>query len=153
MILYLDASALVKEYLVGEPGSRDIAAARLEANLVGTSAISRAETAAAFAKAVRTKALTRDEALTTLERFRGDWPDLSRISVSDAVLTRADVLAWEENLRGFDAVHLASAVVWRDGLSTDIVFAAYDVRLWRAAGRLQFIQFPEDLPTFIAEST
>lgn len=40
MNLYLDASALVKEYLIGEPGARDVAAVRGGAELVGTSAMS-----------------------------------------------------------------------------------------------------------------
>lgn len=151
MILYLDASALVKEYLVREPGAEDVADVRREANLVGTSAISRAETAAALAKAVRTKALAYDEALSALRSFRSDWPDLARIQVTDSVLERADTLAWEEGLRGFDAVHLASASAWRDGLGGGVVFAAFDLQLWHVAGRLEFIQFPDDLPSMLTQ--
>lgn len=150
MILYLDASALVKEYLVGEPGASDVAAARRDAELVGTSAVRRAETSAALAKAVRTETLARDDAWAALRSFRDNWSDLARIHVSDAVLARADALAWDEGVRGFDAVHLASAVAWRDGLGAEIVFAAYDLQLWRAAGRLHFTPFPNDLPAFIA---
>lgn len=37
------------------------------------------------------------------------------VNVFDALLDRADVLAWDERLRGFDAVHLASAIGRRDG--------------------------------------
>ena len=44
MILYLDASALVKRY-IAEPGTPELAEAIAAAEVVGTSIISRAETA------------------------------------------------------------------------------------------------------------
>ena len=56
MILYLDASALVKRY-VAEPGSAEVSEAISRAEAIGTALISRAEVAAALAKAVRGKAL------------------------------------------------------------------------------------------------
>ncbi len=52
MILYLDSSALVKRY-IAERGSKNTAELTARAELVATSLISRAEVAAAFAKAVR----------------------------------------------------------------------------------------------------
>lgn len=62
MILYLDASALVKRY-VAELGSVEVREAISKAATAGTSLISRAEVAAAFAKAVRTNALASEKAL------------------------------------------------------------------------------------------
>lgn len=93
MILYLDASALVKAYLIGEPGAHDVAKARREAEMVGTSAVSRAETSAALAKAVRIEAVALEDALEALRSFRRHWADLVRINVSEALLARADELA------------------------------------------------------------
>ena len=52
MILYLDASALVKRY-VAERGSREVIGLTTAAEIVATSLISRAEVAAALARAVR----------------------------------------------------------------------------------------------------
>ena len=52
MIAYLDASALVKRYIV-ERGSRETIALTADSELTATSIVSRAEVAAAFAKAVR----------------------------------------------------------------------------------------------------
>jgi predicted nucleic acid-binding protein len=49
VILYLDASALVKRY-VAEPGSAEVAALIGRAQAVGTGVVSRAEVAAALAK-------------------------------------------------------------------------------------------------------
>ena len=47
MILYLDASALVKRY-VAEPGSTEVNDAIATAEVIGTAIISRAEVAAAL---------------------------------------------------------------------------------------------------------
>jgi len=52
MILYLDASALVKRY-VTEPGSSEVSEAINRAEMAGTALVSRAEVAAALAKAAR----------------------------------------------------------------------------------------------------
>ena len=58
MILYLDASALVKRY-VKERGSQEVIALTAAAGAVATSLVSRAEVAAALARAVRLGVLDR----------------------------------------------------------------------------------------------
>jgi predicted nucleic acid-binding protein len=131
MILYLDASALVKNY-VAEPGTEEVRAAIAASSAVGTQLISRVEVAAALAKAVRVGALTQDEAFACLARFQKDWPDLIRLCVSEALVSRAAQLAWDHGLRGYDAVHLAAADVWRDTLGEEVTVAAYDRKLWHA---------------------
>lgn len=73
MILYLDTSALVKRY-IAELGTPEVAAVISDADVVGTSIISRAETAAVLAKAVRTRMLSPDEAASALQVFRSEWP-------------------------------------------------------------------------------
>ena len=108
MILYLDASALVKRY-VAEPGSAEVSEAIARAQVGGTVLVSRPEVAAALAKAVRGDALTGDEALACLRVFRKEWQDLMRVQVTEMAVARADTLAWEHSLRGYDAVHLAAA--------------------------------------------
>ena len=66
--------------------------------------------AAALAKAVRTNALPAGDASAAMQVFRSEWPRLVRIQASEAVIAQADSLAWELGLRGYDAVHLASAL-------------------------------------------
>lgn len=106
MNLYLDASALVKWY-VAEPGSAEVSEAISQAAVIGTGLISRAEVAAALAKAVHVKALSQEKALASLQAFRSEWFDLVRVQTTEALMARADTLAWEQCLRGYDAVHLA----------------------------------------------
>ena len=149
MILYLDTSALVKRY-IAELGTAQVSQAIAEADLVGTSIIARAEMAAALAKAVRMTVLARDAADAALQVFRSEWPRLVRVQTTELLIARADALAWEWGLRGYDAVHLASAVLWQEGMDEAITVATFDRRLWEVAGRCGLAAFPDDLPTLLA---
>jgi predicted nucleic acid-binding protein len=150
VILYLDASALVKRY-VSELGSDMVNDAISEADLVGTALISRAEVAAAFAKAVRTGALKRDEGSKSLHAFRKDWHDLVRVQVTEIAIARADALAWEYNLRGYDAVHLAAALLWQETMGEQVTMATFDQSLWEAVAKVGLVPSPADLPALIKE--
>lgn len=148
MILYLDASALVKRY-VAEPGSAEVGEAIAQADIVGTALVSRPEVAAALAKAVRVEALRQEEAAACLQIFREEWLSLMRVQVTEMVATRADTLAWEHGLRGYDAVHLAAASLWQDALGEQVTFSTFDRRLWEAAGRVGLSRHPLDLPALL----
>jgi uncharacterized protein len=145
VILYLDASALVKRY-VAEAGSTQVNQAIASAEIVGTALISRAEVAAALAKAVRVKALALDKARASLESFRRDWLDLVRIQTTEVLVARGDALAWEHTLRGYDAVQLAAASLWQETLGEPVTLATFDHSLWQAAERVGLAPFPSDLP-------
>ncbi len=150
MIVYLDASALVKRY-VAERGTDDVARLVEAASVVGTSLISRAETSAALAKAIRQGALTRAAGAAALQVFRSEWPLLVRVQATEVVMARADALAWDLNLRGYDAVHLSTALTWQEGLGEGITLATFDRQLWEAARMQGVVAFPEDLPTWLAQ--
>jgi predicted nucleic acid-binding protein len=148
MILYLDASALVKRY-IAEPGANEVAEAIAAAEFAGTSLISRAETAAALAKAVRVETLTQQEASSALQVFRSEWLSLVRVQATEMLVARADELAWALGLRGYDAVHLASALLWQDGMHERVTVATFDRQLWEAAEQRGMIPFPHDLPALL----
>lgn len=145
MIVYLDTSALVKHY-VQESGSEEVERVIGEARLVGTAAITRVEMAAALAKAVRMHLLSRDEAAEALGAFEAEWESLVRLQLHELLLARAASLAWERGLRGYDAVHMASALFWRDIVGEPVVLATYDRELWEEAVRSGLKVFPEDRP-------
>ncbi len=148
MILYLDASSLVKRY-VTELGSTEVGGAISNTAIVGTALISRPEVAAALAKAMRVGALTQEEASACLQVFREEWPDLMRVQVTEMLVTRADTLAWEYGLRGYDAVHLAAASLWQDALGEQVTFSSFDRRLWETAKRVGLALHPADLPALL----
>lgn len=144
MIAYLDASALVKRHLV-ERGSRETIALTSESEMTATSTVSRAEVAAALAKAVRTGAVTQDAARTAQRGFAGDWPDLVRVPVTEALVERAEGLAWEHGLGGYDAVQLASALAWQESVGEEIALATFDQHLWEAAKRTGLRVWPKQV--------
>jgi uncharacterized protein len=111
VIAYFHASALVKRH-VDERGSRETIEFAARAQVVAISLVSRAEVAAALAKAVRAKLLDEDEAREAQRAFAGQWPDIARIPITEALVSHAETLTWEYGLRGNDGVQLASAVLF-----------------------------------------
>jgi predicted nucleic acid-binding protein len=141
MILYFDASALVKRY-VAEKGSVDVDRLLAQADIVGTSLISRAELSAALAKAARIKLLSRHDAAHALQVFRAEWGDWIRILLTETIVAQADTLSWEHSLRGYDAVHLATALFWQETLGEPLTLVTYDRQLWEAARKSKLKVFP-----------
>jgi predicted nucleic acid-binding protein len=144
VIAYLDASALVKRYIV-ERSSRETIALTSDSDMTATSIVSRAEVAAVFAKAVRVGVVKGEVARDAQRRFAEDWPDLARVSVTEALVERAERLAWEHGLRGYDAVQLASALTWQESVGQEIVLATFDQQLWEAAKRSGLKAWPDQL--------
>jgi len=111
-VYYLDTSALVKRY-AQEPGTAwvlnltDVAAGHdlYTVRVTGPEMI-----AALFGKA-RTGEVSPDEARRSAENFRADWQQQYQIvEVTALVADKAMELAEKHRLRGYDAVHLASAL-------------------------------------------
>ena len=145
MILYLDSSAIVKLY-TGEAGTLEVDDAIAEADVSGTTVLSRAEVAAALKKARRTRALDERSAALALRRFNRNWLRYVRIRVTHRLVQRAAELAWDHDLRGYDSVHLASAVAWQLKLQGKVTLATFDLALWGAAKAIGLDVFPPDLP-------
>jgi len=148
MILYLDSSAIVKQYVV-ETGSAEVRQAVAESEINGTSVISHAEVIATFRKTVRAGVLREEEAVKLRRSFDRGWPDLVRTRVTERLIRHASTLAWTFGLRGYDAVHLASAAAWRQALGRDVTVASFDKALWMAARKIALAPFPADLPTLL----
>jgi uncharacterized protein len=144
MIVYFDSSALVKRY-IAEPASSQVESLVAEAAIAATSLITRAEVAAALARAVRMNWLTYDVAARALKAFQQHWSVLFRLNIREATIERAGGLAWEQGLRGYDAVHLASALLWQSGLSQPVTLATFDRQLWDAAQLVGLEVWPEKL--------
>ncbi len=92
--------------------------------------------------------LTHGEGLAALQFFRSEWSSMMHIQATETVVARADSMAWEYHLRGYDAIHLASAVIWQERLERPVTMAVFDRRLWAAAQQLGLIPFPADFEFF-----
>lgn len=67
------------------------------------------------------------------DRFQKDWKSFIRVDVNDDLNKTIDKLVAAHPLRGFDAIHLASAVVVRETTAEEFLFACYDKKLSKAA--------------------
>lgn len=144
-IAYLDASALVKLY-VEEPGTEAVQALLRRVSTVGTVAVTQVEVAAALAKAVRIGVLQHDEAAAALAAFQAEWRALERLQVTELLLLRTSDLAWEKGLRGYDATHLAAALIWQEMVGEAVLMATFDRQLWEAAQATGLAVWPKSLP-------
>src|SRR5574338_1566061 len=133
MMLYLDTSALVKLY-VDEPISGELTSAVDEAEAVATSLLAYAALRAAFARARREARLSAQAYRHVVEAFVKDWTRYIAVQVTDRLVKDAGDLAAHRALRGYDALHLASALVLREQISS-IIFLAFDRELMAAAKR------------------
>jgi predicted nucleic acid-binding protein len=134
VILYLDTSSLVKLY-VEETASADVEGLVGSAEVTGTSLIAYAEARAAFARRFRENAFSSKDYNRLRSQFESDWKNFLSIHVNLEIVRMAGDLAEKHGLRGFDAVHLASAVTLREKLDLPVTFSCYDIRLQNASQR------------------
>lgn len=134
MNFYFETSAIVK-LLIHEEGSEEADALWDASEAANTSRLTYAEARAAVAAARRGGRLSSDglnQAKGALEqRFAG----LDVIEVTDEIARSAGDLAEEHALRGFDALHLASALALGGG---EMVLVTWDRDLARAGRAMGF---------------
>ncbi len=141
MIVYLDASALVKRY-VAEAGTAEVSDLVERATLAGTAIVTRAEVAAALGEAARMRLVPRKDAAVALQSFTSEWESVVRLQMTEVLMARAAEFAWEQGLRGYDAVHLAAAHVWQDVMGEPVTVATYDWQLWDAVTGTGLVAWP-----------
>ena len=132
MIVYLDTSSLVKLY-VEEDKSSKVDVLVKSSEVTATSLVAYAEARAAFARRFREKAFTTDEYSRLKKFFDKDWSRYFILSVTGDMIRLAGDLAEKHALRGFDSIHLASALTLRQELSSPIVFSCFDDNLQKAS--------------------
>lgn len=134
MILYLDTSALVKLY-VRETTSGKTRTLVDRAEAVATSVVTYAEARATFARLLRNKSSSDRRHRERIDKLNLDWDKFLRIELSPALVRLSGETAEFYGLRGFDAIHLASALWLRDQSPAALSFVAFDQRLVEAAKR------------------
>lgn len=124
MIVYFDTSAIVS-IVIDEASS--LIAARLwdDADRVVSCRLAYVEGRAALAMARRMNRLDEDELRLAVQDFESLHAQLDVVEVTPGLVQDAGSLAERFALRGYDAVHLASAQLVQD---PDVVLAAGDPR-------------------------
>lgn len=129
---YLDTSALIKRF-VAEQGSTLVQSIVIRGGPVATAKIAYAEVYAGLARKRREGRLSPRRYGRVCRQFELDWSAYVRVDLRDEILGLARDLIQRHPLRGFDAIHLASALSLKSALGEEITFAAADERLLRAA--------------------
>jgi len=129
---YLDTSALIKRF-VAEKGSPLIQMIMTHHGSVATAKIAYAEVYAGLARKHREGYLSDSMYALSCRQFESDWKAYIRIDLRDEILLMTRDLIQRYPLRGFDAIHLASALSLKSALREDLTFAAADERLLRVA--------------------
>ncbi|MDA8189102.1 MAG: type II toxin-antitoxin system VapC family toxin [Dehalococcoidales bacterium] len=130
MIVYFDTSAIVP-VVIEEPASEIATRLWVEADRVVSSRLVYAEGRAALAMACRMDRIDERGLWQAIDEFEILHEQLDLIEVTESLVRDAGGLAQQLSLRGYDAVHLASARVVADA---EMVLAAVDQRLLTAAG-------------------
>ena len=137
MIAYLDTSAFVP-LLIAEPGSAACMRLWDDADTIASTRLLYVETWAALAQARRLRRISLSTLRSAGLLLDEVWPEMTVVEVDDLLVERAAALAHRFDLRGYDAVHCASAEQLSD---VDVVAAAGDRRLldaWRRLGLATF---------------
>jgi len=135
LIAYFDTSFLVKIY-AAEKDSEAAWAMRSAASAIVTSVVSYTELCSALARKRREGSVDETAYQTALRTFQTDWDGIGKMEVSEETARRAGDLARKHALRGFDAIHLASALLISSGIKGGkLAFATADARLARAAAQ------------------
>lgn len=125
MIGYFDTSAFVP-LLISEPSSGLCRRLWDDADVAVTTRLSYVEAAAALAQALRLRRLTHKSHQAAVRILDRMWDEFDVVDVDDQIVRRAAQLAYTCALRGYDAVHCASAEQLSDA---DLVVVTGDRKL------------------------
>jgi len=149
VIAYFDASALVKRW-VQERGTEIVQAAFESTAIKVTAMTSGAEVPAALSLAVRAGRVSPAAGESALRSFWQEWPSFARVYLSELTARQAGDLAWNLGLRGYDAVHLASALAASTMAGEAATVVTFDRQLWRAAQQEGLPVIPQDIEPYLS---
>jgi predicted nucleic acid-binding protein len=153
-VLYLDSSALIKNY-INELGTPELQARLRKETEAGTelftSVLTYAEMHAIVARKFREGNLSKSNAAKTHDQFDEHWLSVfTQVEVSSTVLGFVREIVNVSTLRGADTLHLASALSVRDIARTggksetyasELTFLSSDKQLLAAAKKQGIVTF------------
>ena len=131
---YLDTSALIKRF-VSEEGSGVVGRLIAAGRPIASATIAYAELYSGVTRRHREGDLSRLQYRLVCRHIETDWMAMVKVELGPEVLASARTLIERHALRGFDAIHLASALGLQGALNGKVTFVASDRRLLQAAGR------------------
>ena len=133
MISYFDSSSIVK-WFFDEQYSELTRSMKDETDIAFTSILSYPEVLSAFNRARREGRCKKSDMEIIRIEFQRIWNDFQWIKVNEKLINSTMELIFKHSLRGYDAVHLASALILKkESEISDLYFSCFDRTLNRAA--------------------
>ncbi|MHB1377456.1 MAG: type II toxin-antitoxin system VapC family toxin [Candidatus Humimicrobiaceae bacterium] len=144
MISYLDTSAIVKFY-ISETGSQKVREIFDLSDVLATSCIAYIETISAFTRINNEKKLSDSDYKNIVLNFKKDWEDLFVLKIDNTIIKTAGRFIESYLIKGYDSIHLASAVMLSKRINQIINFCCWDKKLNEAALKENMSIFGDDL--------
>lgn len=112
MLTFFDSSAFAKRF-VEETGSDEIEKICFESDSIALSSICFPEIISALNRRFREKNLVKKDYILIKEKMIEEFESLEIINVVPEVISKAITLLEKYNLRTLDALHIASAIIWK----------------------------------------
>ena len=143
MIAYFDSSSIVK-WFFDEPYMDSARTIRDETEIAFTSLVSFPEVMSAFHRAWKEKRCSRADVEKVRKELIRIWPGFHWIRPDAELTEHAGQLVFKHDLKGMDALHLASALLLkREGEGEEVFFSCFDQRLNHAAGKERLLTHPD----------
>jgi predicted nucleic acid-binding protein len=133
VIAYFDSSSIVK-WFFDEPLMDLSRGIKAEAAIAVTSLVAFPEVISAIHRAHKDGRCPAADMALVRDEFLRIWPDFQRVEINDELVQHAGRLIFKHSLRGFDALHLASALLLKnEAEALDLFFSCFDRGLNQAA--------------------
>jgi predicted nucleic acid-binding protein len=132
MLIYLDSSVFIKKYFK-EIGSDHIIEIWNDAEYLAISQVGYSEILGAIHKKQKMDRFSDKIKNQISKNFKDDWESMIKVSADQKLNSELSRLHDKHLLRGFDAIHLATAILLAKKIEKDIQFLTADSNLQSAA--------------------
>lgn len=112
MLTFFDSSAFAKRF-IEETGSDEIEKICLESDSIALSSLCFPEIISALTRRLRENDIIKKEYHLIKERMIEEFESIEIINVVPEVIGKTSTLLEKNNLRTSDAIHIASALIWK----------------------------------------
>ena len=131
-MIYFDSSALVKRY-IEEAGSKEVNKLLRVSTKAVTSRLAYPEMLSAIMRRHRAGDIATSDCERIKREFRIEWGGFTIIEIHSELFNIIDKIIEKHTLRGADCIHLSTALWLHQVTKQDVLFAASDAELLKAA--------------------
>ena len=132
MFIYLDSSVLIKKYF-DEFATELVVKIWNENKYVAISQVGYSEILGTINKKQKIENFSDKVKFSIIKQFKNDWDELIKINIDQSINLELERIHSKYLLRGFDAIHLVSAIILFRELEEETLFLSADDTLAKAA--------------------